>query len=108
MLDLATLLTLLKENGVGALAIAYLLWDRRNLTKRIESCQDAHRVDLQQTVAKVTESITTSTEVTRANSLAMERSAAVMAGLNETVTAMRASIAGMEKDLERLERGASA
>lgn len=105
MVDLATFLSLLKEHGGWALAVAYLLYDRRDLSKRVEAAQDAHRIDLQQIVPKVTESITISAEVIRANTLAHDRNTTVISGLNETVKAMQAAVIGMEKDLDRIERG---
>lgn len=108
MLDLAAILTLLKEHGGWAVAVAWLLWDRYNLTGAVKSAQEAHRATLETTLTKVTEAVTTSGEVIRANTLAHDRNTAVISSLNETVKAMQQAVAGMEKDLDRIERGASA
>lgn len=108
MLDLAAIVALVKEHGGWVLAVAWLLWDRFDLVRRAREAQDAHRATLEQTVTKVTEAITVSGEVIRANTLAHDRNTAVISSLNETVKAMQQAVTGMERDLERIERGASA
>lgn len=108
MLDLAAILTLIKEHGGWAVAVAWLLWDRYNLTTAVKGAQEAHRATLEQTVVKVTESVTTSAEVIRANTSAHDRNSSVMAAINETVKVMHQAVSGIEKDLERIERGTGA
>lgn len=105
MFDITAIGAWLLSQGGWGVAVAYLLWDRYSLSKRIESSQDAHRQDLQMTVAKVTEAVVTSSEVIRANTLSQDRTSLVMSGLNDGVKAVQASILGMEKDLDRMERG---
>lgn len=109
MFDLVEVGKLLLENGPWGAAVAYLLWYTHQLNLRLDKAQEAHRVDLQQTVVKVTEAVTTQTEVTRQNTAAQERATAVMTGLSDTVKSMQAVMTGIEKDIDRIEqRGASA
>lgn len=109
MFDLVEVGKLLISNGPWGIAVAILLWHINELNKKLDKAQEAHRQDLQLTVGKVTDAMTSQTEVTRQNSAAQDRATAVMTGLNDTVKSMQSVLSGIEKDLDRIEqRGASA
>lgn len=107
-MDIAGLSSFLLGNGPWGAVVLYLLWDRHQLIQRLDACQKAYTADLLRIVEEVTKAVSASTEAMRTNTSVQERGIESARAVAEAVKLMQAAIDGLEKDVERLDRGGGA
>jgi DNA integrity scanning protein DisA with diadenylate cyclase activity len=102
--DISGLPVVLLNAGPWGAVVLWLLWDRHNLTQRLDACQKAYTADLLRIVGEVTKAVVASTEATRTSTAAQERATDAHRQLAEAIKVLQASITGLERDIERLDR----
>ncbi|MFC5421940.1 hypothetical protein ACFPOB_20470 [Bosea eneae] len=104
-MDITGLSSFLLGNGPWGAVVLYLLWDRHQLIQRLDASQKSFTTDLLRIIEEVTKAVSASTEAMRSNTAVQERAADSARAVAEAVKLMQAAIDGLEKDVERLDRG---
>lgn len=89
------------KQGLLGLIIAYLLYENRDLKKRLQKCQEDWIADLKSVSTDTKAAFATSTEVLRANTIVQERSTGTVSRFGEQLLVFQSSLDRVRDMLDR-------
>lgn len=92
------------KQGLLGLIIAYLLYENRDLKKRLQACQENWIADLKSITTDTKAAFATSTEVLRANTAVQEKSTGTVSQFGIQMTGFQSSIDRIKESLDRAGR----